>query len=135
MESAGNAEIMDSRVQRAGEGRHPDRAGPGRECARVRCRARERGLCAYAPSNRPLSPPPPARLLWDLLRRPGLERKGRGWGGGGGRTRSGLAAGLDSAPARGRGTGDHRSSPLAFERSSWANGRRGDAPGLVQALC
>lgn len=43
---------------------------------------------------------------------------------------AGLPAGLDStqAGAREGEPGTRRSSPLAFERSSWANGRRGDEP-------
>lgn len=120
-----------------GEGRHL--APPLREWAGIRCKAPERGARPGARGT--LQPPPRRRAA--RLGSPPAPRGWRGGGGGGeevvegGRTRSGLAAGLHSARAGGwaGGAGDRRSSPLAFERSSWANGRRGDAPGLVQALC
>ena len=69
----------------------------------------------------------PTRLPWDLLGRPGLA-----WRGG---EEFGYLTGsqplwTQRGPAGG-GPGNRCPSPPALERSSWANGRKSDAPGLV----
>lgn len=126
--------------------RSPDSGGPGKgvtQRSRARAGAGDASVPASGaepgsagrrrPGARGTQHPP-------LLARPAALASPpapRGWSGG--REEVGhVAASRLGSTQRGRaggGAGDRRSSPLAFERSSWANGRRGDAPGLVQALC